>query len=210
MRVTYNPLVFEQKTEDAARAIIVTPEDGLSTEHRWQYETPYLAELIGEQLALEPGQLVLDYGCGIGRIAKALIERFGVSVLGVDQSQAMRGLAPGYVGAAPFSIVSNDMLRELVEHGFQADAAIAIWVLQHCVRPQDDIAALSSSSHRLFVLNNFHRAVPTLEAGWVNDGTDIKALLDGQLNLKRAGSPNQVIGPRLAAQTYWATYDRKR
>src|SRR5690349_19235052 len=99
MRATYNPLVFDQPDFDAAMAIAITPEDGLSTEHRLEHETPYLSDLIGEQLDLKAGQLVLDYGCGPGRVAKALIERFDVRVLGVDVSVSMRSFAPSYVGS---------------------------------------------------------------------------------------------------------------
>lgn len=206
MRVTYNPLVFEQPTEAAAKAIIVTPEGGLSTEHRWEHETPYVAGLIGEQLALQPGELVLDYGCGIGRIARALIERFDVRILGVDISQAMRGLAPAYVASPNFSVVSGEMLRRLVEAGLKADAAIAVWVLQHCVRPQEDIALIREALRgggRLFVLNNCQRVVPTLEIGWADDYLDIKRLVNEAFSLNDQGQPSSSIGESLASKTFW-------
>jgi SAM-dependent methyltransferase len=208
MRVTYNPLVFEQPTPQAARAIILTPEDGLTTDERWERETPYVAQLAGEKLALKPGNLVLDYGCGIGRIAKVLIERFQVHVLGVDISQNMRSLAPTYVGSLNFSIVSPEALRTMIGKGLRADAAIAIWVLQHCVRPHEDIRLIKESMRegaRLLVLNNHHRAVPTLEAGWVNDGLDVQSIAAESLTTQATGMPElESIGPRLGIQTYWS------
>jgi hypothetical protein len=57
-----------------AMSIILTPE-GSTTADRWETETPYLADLIGQQCALRPDSLVLDYGCGIGRLAHELISR---------------------------------------------------------------------------------------------------------------------------------------
>ena len=213
MRVTYNPLVFEQPTTEGAKAIILTPEGGLTTEHRWEHETPYVAGLIGEKLALRPGQLVLDYGCGIGRIAKALIERFDVRVLGVDISQNMRGLAPTYVASPHFSIVSPEMLRTMAAGGLRADAAISIWVLQHCVRPAEDIDLIQSALRpegKVFVLNNDHRAVPTLEVGWANDELDVREVLASRFAMTDSGRPAPgPLGAHLAAQTFWAAGARK-
>ena len=207
-RVTYNPHVFDQPDTESAMAIAITPEDGLSTEHRLANETPYLARLIGEQLGLAPGQLVVDYGCGPGRMAKALIERFDVKVLGVDISQNMRSFSPTYVGSPSFSVVSNAVARSLFDGGLRADAALAIWVLQHCPRPKEDLTLIReglSTSGKLFVLNNYHRAVPTLEAGWVDDQLSIHALVAEEFSLTAEGQPKgAAMGPRLAAQTFWA------
>jgi tRNA1(Val) A37 N6-methylase TrmN6 len=90
---TYFPLVFDASNLDQAKKIILTPE-GSTTEHRRETETPYLAELI------KPGSasLILDYGCGIGRISKAFIERHGSSIVGLDINKNMRTLAPDMSG----------------------------------------------------------------------------------------------------------------
>jgi SAM-dependent methyltransferase len=210
MRVTYNPLVFEQRTTEAARAIIVTPEGDRSTDDRWEQETPYVAGLIGEKLALKPGELVLDYGCGIGRISKALIERFDVRVLGVDISQNMRGLAPGYVGSQSFSVVSKELFRDMVQKGLRLDAAISVWVIQHCVAPQEDIGLIRDgvrSGGRVFVLNNFERAVPTLEASWVNDGISVRDLLNDSFTPVQSALPDpRHVGSWLSERAFWAFY----
>src|SRR6185436_7844642 len=93
---TYNPGVFAVGSIEQAKSIILTPEDS-TTEARWRTETGYLAELIASHLALDSASVVLDYGCGIGRIAKELIQRTKCTVLGVDISPNMRALAPQYV-----------------------------------------------------------------------------------------------------------------
>ena len=65
MQPTYNPRVFEVNDIPQAMSIIMTPE-GSTTAERWEKETPYLADLIGEQFAITADSLLLDYGCGIG------------------------------------------------------------------------------------------------------------------------------------------------
>ena len=42
-QVTYDPSIFMNiDTVDDAVRIILTPEDGMSSVHRWKTETPYL------------------------------------------------------------------------------------------------------------------------------------------------------------------------
>ena len=45
------------------------------------------------------------------------------------------------------------------------DAALSIWVLQHCQKLADDIVrhCTRSPGGALFVVNQLHRAVPTVE-----------------------------------------------
>ena len=183
----YRPDVFDAPDLQAAKAIILTPEDGLSTEQRWQTETAYLAGVIGKALSLDASKLVLDYGCGIGRVSKALIEQHGCRVLGVDISTAMRGLAPGYVGNDAFSTLSPTVLRAMTANGMKADCGMAIWVLQHCPAVRDDIALIKSVLKKnglFFVLNNNTAAVPS-DKGWVNDGTDVRAILEQEFTVVR-------------------------
>src|SRR5882724_68364 len=93
----FRPEAFEVTSLAQAMAVTVTPEVGTSTAERWQKETRYLVDDIGSFLALEPESCLLDYGCGTGRIAKGLIEKYGCRVIGIDTSQSMRLLAPEYV-----------------------------------------------------------------------------------------------------------------
>lgn len=83
-RLVYLPEIFAVPDEHAAKNIILTPQAGQSPEERWQRETPYLVELVASNMTIAADALVVDYGTGIGRMAKALIERFGCRVLGVD------------------------------------------------------------------------------------------------------------------------------
>jgi cyclopropane fatty-acyl-phospholipid synthase-like methyltransferase len=57
--------------------------------------------------------VVLDYGCGIGRLAKAMIDASGCSVVGLDTSPEMRKLADDYVGSDRFIAVSPSQFDAL-------------------------------------------------------------------------------------------------
>lgn len=179
VNVTYNPGIFDVANTRDAMEIILTAEDS-TTERRWAVETPYLADLIDASFRLTEQSLVLDYGCGIGRMAKALIHRHGCRVIGVDISPSMRALAVGYVASDNFLACTPSMLDELVARGLVCDAAISIWVLQHCPWVAQDIARIARSLRPdgdLFVVNQRNRAVPTMERGWLDDGVDVLGLL---------------------------------
>ncbi len=178
-RPRFRPEVFEVASIEAARSIILTPERGTTTDGRWQDETGFLRTDVVARLGLRPQDCVIDYGCGIGRLAKALIDASGCSVVGVDASAAMRRYALEYVDSPRFTCCAPAGLDALVAGGFRADHALAVWVLQHCLRPADDIARLAAGLRDgaiLYVLNNLRRAVPT-DRGWLDDGIDVGRLL---------------------------------
>jgi SAM-dependent methyltransferase len=205
--LTYNPAMFDVPDEATARRIILTP-DGRSTAERWATETPGLAALSGAVLSLSAASLVLDYGCGIGRMSKALIERFGCRVVGVDISPKMRELAPAYVQSDQFEVISRE---ELLAREVSFDAALAIWVLQHCHRPETDCEIIRrklSNGGRLLVVNNHFRAVPVTERPWANDGFDVAAHLRTVFEEREYGAlPIDLVGEALAPETFWGVYD---
>jgi ubiquinone/menaquinone biosynthesis C-methylase UbiE len=178
-QLTYNPAIFNVNDLRSAMRIILTPETW-TTERRWEIETPYFVDLIHQSVEITPQTVLLDYGSGIGRIAKELIARYQCRVVGVDISASMRTLAAPYVQSDRFLPCSPAMLETLSERDFRFDAAIAVWVLQHCLRPAEDIKMIQrvlKPDARLFVVNATYRAVPALERPWVNDGIDVKRML---------------------------------
>jgi 2-polyprenyl-3-methyl-5-hydroxy-6-metoxy-1,4-benzoquinol methylase len=211
MSLTYNPEVFEARDIAEAKRIILTDE-GSSTEERWRIETPAVADLIARSVAITPDSTILDYGCGIGRLAKELIARHGCRVIGVDITQSMRNLATGYVASDHFLVCSPLMLADIVARGLRFDAALAIWVFQHCLCPTDDIALIAcalKSSGNLFVLNNLSRVVPTKEKSWVDDRVDVRGILFDRFALERDGSlPGHLVAPAMVGRHFWALYRR--
>ena len=210
MEVTYNPAIFEAPDLVSAREIILTWQAGATSGERWERETPYLAELLGSALDLKGGQMVVDYGCGVGRLSKALIERYDCLVLGVDSSASMRSLATDYVGSGAFSVVSRRTFDGLSRGGFKADAAVCVWVLQHCLQPAEDIGLIRRALEDgcgLAVVNNLGRAVPAVERRWVDDSLDVRALLASEFASNTTDSLDQeVVGDWISQQTFWGVY----
>jgi SAM-dependent methyltransferase len=198
----YRPDMFDVPNMERARKIVVTAEEGTTSDERWVKETDYLINDIGQRLPLRPDSCVLDYGCGPGRLSKALIDKFGCRVVGVDFSQSMRLLAPEYVVSERFNIWSPEVLAKLVAKGFRADFAVSVWVLQHVLDPMDVMRRMSATlkpGGLLYSLNQVARCVPT-DRGWFNDGINVRAGL-GQVfqELSLHSLPLEVTTPLLAA-----------
>jgi SAM-dependent methyltransferase len=206
-RATYFPEVFDAPDVRHARGIILTPE-AATTDFRWETETPFIGDLAARWLAPAPETLVVDYGCGIGRMAKELIDRHQCSVIGVDISADMRRMAGEYVGSDRFLACSPQTFDLMVARGLRCDAAISVWVLQHCLKPAEDIARIGRALRPgagVFIVNNVNRAVPTRELGWANDGIDIKALLAQHFEpLASEAMPREIVTESLAGITWWA------
>ena len=207
---TYNPGVFDVVSMTEARNIILTPEEGLSTDRRWEVETPYLGELLIGELELTSKSLVLDYGCGVGRLAKELIDQVGCSVVGVDISQNMRVFAQRYVASDKFTAVSPAMLDTLVvERGLLFDAGFAVWVLQHCHRVRGDVQRIKEAMRTggsFLTVNEDHRCVPVVE-GWCDDSVNVAELMGRTFTAKESGclSP-EAVSERLYDTTHWRSY----
>jgi SAM-dependent methyltransferase len=211
VQATYHPGVFDVRDMAHAMRTILTPGDS-TTEQRWLTETPYVVDLIDASMKITAETILVDYGCGIGRMAKELIMRLGCSIIGIDISHSMRGLGAVYVASDRFCSCSPAMFDTMLGRGFKADAAISIWVLQHCLNPVEDIERLYrglNTGAGLFILNLDYRVVPTIEHGWVNDEVDVKAILNEKFMLQEEGRPSPEGTTELTAQrAFWASYRR--
>lgn len=184
---------YNVESLEAAKRIILTGP----TETRWKEETAFLVDLIGD-----PGKLVLDFGCGVGRLARPLIERWPeVQVVGVDQSESMRKLAEDYVRSPRFSV-----MPELPREG-QHDIVLAVWVLSHTPTLADDldaIAGLLASTGSLFVATVPNRHVPVGDKNWRDDGLNIEAELDQRFR-RVSGGRSKAPGDT----AWWGKYALK-
>jgi SAM-dependent methyltransferase len=203
--MVYRPDVFDATDMNAAMSIILTPEEGTSTAERWEYETPFLVDEIGRQLGIRGSDCVIDFGCGIGRLARGLIERFGCRVVGVDLSERMRELARRYVAPERFEAWSPEELDRNTASGFRADKAFSCWVLQHCLKPDRELARIEAAlapEGRFLVVNQRRRAVPS-NVGWVDDGIEVERLLEARFRVvARSAIPEVVSTPEIAAESY--------
>lgn len=198
----YDPKAFDVASFSQAQYMILTPDAQGSTEERWKLETEHTVGFVGEWLRRRNDVACLDYGSGVGRLAKPLIDRFGWSVIGADISLSMRNYADAYV-ASPYYLTCRPELLDHHLHGY-FDYAIAVLTLQHCVAPLVDIDRIARAlkpGGRLFVLNYLIRAVPA-GGEWVNDGVDVFAMLGSRLTELGSGDCPWMTEHR------WAVYGK--
>ena len=211
--------VFAVSNEKQARNIILTPSPGITTEERWELETAYLASEILKFLEPSEKSLILDFGCGLGRLPKAMLKQSPCRILGVDISVSMRQLAPGYVLDENFSVVSRQVFVALVANGLRVDAAIALWVLQHCPQVEREVDLIHQAllpSGRFYVLNNKRSCIPTIKSSnptnvaWMADGTDLLAILQTQFHTLKIGTlPVSVTTPDVVTGIFTAELQKK-
>ncbi len=177
---TYRPEVFDVRNMDDAKKIILTSETGTTSRERWELETPYLVAEIGRLLDIDNNSIVLDYGCGIGRLSKGLIEAYGCSVVGVDISPSMLQLAQQYVQSDRFEGRTPTMLDSMIAGGFRATARCrnlgdSALRKTRC-RPSTDRIRSSRLAVDFYVLNLHDRAIPS-DRGWISDNVSVEQLL---------------------------------
>lgn len=209
MKQIYDPSRFLRvRSIDEAKSLILTPNDS-TTEKRWATETSYLGDLIGHNMAIHQHHRVLDYGCGIGRMAKEVIGRTGCYVTGTDFSTSMRALAPMYVDSDRFFSCPPDMLDTVKDFHF----CLAIWTLQHVAQPAKVISSIRSRLHpygRLFVVDGNDRCLPFGDTQWMDDGADVREMLGAQMNEVIYGrlDPDRTT-PATARNSWWGVYQRR-
>lgn len=204
----YDPSIFEQANIDSAKEIILTPENGIPTQTRWESETPWLLSLITKHL--KPGGLVVDYGCGVGRIAEPLLTH-GYPVIGLDSSSAMRRHASELIMNERFIAISPPMFDQLVSLGMRAEGVIAIWVLQHCFDLEAEVGRIYRSLNKggiVGIADMRHRAVPTNQ-GWIDDRNSVKAELLRHFTLIQQYPYSLPNGPQSLRDNAYIAFFRK-
>ena len=188
-QLVYDPKVFDADSMEKAKRISLICGTPIPEKIRWNEEVKLLCGAMARELMLRKGDLILDYGCGVGRLAKELVS-MGCNVLGVDTSPSIRRYAVEYVNApGRFVAISPDELLLLVEKGLRCDHAIVAWMLQHSPNVYADINVISRALKGLggvFVADNRNmRLVPVQgENPWCNDNFDIWRQLELQFGIR--------------------------
>jgi arsenite methyltransferase len=102
--------------------------------------------LVREALAPQPGERILDMGCGPGFYAAELLEALGAegSVVGVDVSEAMVGVARKRAEGRPNADFRVGEATALPVRDGEFDAALTVQVLEYV----EDAAAALRELHR--------------------------------------------------------------
>ncbi len=171
----YTSRIFDCDTVDAAKQIILTAPSAEETERHWRQDTPILAAQIADHLKVAGGR-ILDFGCGIGRLAKPLMALTACRVVGADISQSMRRMALDRIPSPRFAAIAPEDLDEPSIGMF--DAAYAALVIQHCEDPDKELRRIHGRlkpGGRFVLVNSTRRWLPT-EQGWASDRIDVLAL----------------------------------
>lgn len=207
-QLNYDPSVFEQTGIDGAKEIVLTPENGVSTQLRWDTETPWLLNLIGKHI--KPSGLIVDYGCGIGRLAGPLVNA-GYPVIGIDTSVSMRHHATSLIANDRFVAMTPAMLDQLVGIGVRAESVLAIWMLQHCFDLASEVERIHRSINKggiVGIADMRHRAIPT-NHGWVNDGKSVMEFLSRRFTLIQQYSYSAPNAPKNLRDNAYVAFFRK-
>lgn len=120
--------LFKPKTFEEGQCAVVGQCNGFTTQQRWEAETPAFAKAILRYA--QNGATLLDYGCGVGRIAKTILDLDASGVVsklvGVDASEQMLKQAERHVANKRFAACRPEELGENV-----FDVAYLVYVLQH-------------------------------------------------------------------------------
>lgn len=184
---SYFPQAFIPSSFEHAKRIVLTPDGSAD---KWARETESTVDQIISSFAqagspILENSVLLDYGCGVGRIAKRLIERTGCAVVGVDMSPKMLEYSFSYVNSPRFVLCPQSALATLSDAGLRFHGALAVWVLQHCQDPAQDLRwihkLLRDEAGHLFVVNKFTRHLPVTPVDqwvrWADDQIDVEALI---------------------------------
>lgn len=125
--------LFKPKSFEEGRHGVVGDCNGISMEERWKIETPLFAKAIVKNISKRNDggwALVLDYGCGVGRLAKAVASRDNkISVKGVDSSDEMMAEACKYIGD-PY--IFQTLKPAEIPKDMKFHVIYCVYVLQHC------------------------------------------------------------------------------
>ena len=179
--------VFDSATFEQAKNTCLTFDP--SDPNKFENETRFLIDFLKEHKLISNNSLVLDYGCGVGRVSKMIIDDIGCRVAGVDISDSMLQFATQYVDNENFLPLLYT--TELSNNAPKFDLVIASLVLQHAEYPIESINFIKNilKEGGTFVLvNEDTRYVPTdIDSNnyvvWHDDGIDILEEVGKQLNL---------------------------
>ena len=179
--MNYISQIFTPTSLEHAKNICLTPDQ--NDPNKFVLETNFFINFLKENKLVLQETNVADFGCGMGRVSKQLIEQIGCNVVGFDISYPMLLAAKHYISSDKFVIKKyNKNIKEYYTEQF--DVVISSFVLQHSEHPELDINFIKNSlkADGVFILiNEAKRFVPVdIEQNnvvWHDDGIVIKDIV---------------------------------
>ena len=157
--MSYLKEAFYPNDMESAKDICITPDP--KKPNKFNEETHFLIRFLNSRGLLHKRPKVLDFGCGVGRISKDLVD-LGCEVVGMDFSIPMLMAAINYVDNKNFTpLINTATLPFEIKPEF--DLVICTFVLQHTEDPIKEIKFLKSvmkDDATLVLVNEPYRLVP--------------------------------------------------
>lgn len=183
----YLSIAFDVITFDQAKNVVLTTDP--NNPNKFIEETEFVIDAITKQNIINSNSTVLDFGCGMGRVSKRIVEQFNCNVIGTDISNSMLTFAKLYVAnirkfhtqSTPYDIPNS------------IDVCLCIFTLQHVEYPQLEIDRICNTikpNGYLILLNEKNRFIPesiqnlnsTVKGiRWGDDGYDIIGQISSRL-----------------------------
>jgi ubiquinone/menaquinone biosynthesis C-methylase UbiE len=182
--MNYIKQVFNATNLDMAKDICLSKD--VRYPNKFEDETQFLINFIKEKKIINSKTRVADFGCGIGRVSKELIETFDCNIVGFDISTHMLLLADQYV-ENPDQFKGQKYTKELVWKNSKFDLFLASFVLQHSEHPERDINFIYNNLNNdgvLILVNEPERLWPVdVKDGyavWYDDKINITELVSNK------------------------------
>jgi 2-polyprenyl-3-methyl-5-hydroxy-6-metoxy-1,4-benzoquinol methylase len=153
----YRGEIFNPVSLQHAKDIVLTPSP--DRPDKFEHDTKFLIDIIEKQNIINDKSCVLDFGCGMGRNSKELIDRFGCNVFGTDISINMLKFATIYVDNPKLFVTCNR-----VNVTGAVDVVLSSFVLQHVEKPIEEIehivSVLKPGGYLILLNDPNHRLYP--------------------------------------------------
>ncbi len=169
---------------------------------------------IGRKLLLEPGQKVLDIGCGWGGMALFLAREYDVDVVGLTLSDDQYRTCPQARRGARAEPACDLLKEDYREHQGAYDAIVSVGMFEHVGRPQyqtffDQVARLLKPDGRSLIHFIARNGMPPKDSRtWIQKyifpGGYIPSLSDFAPCIEKTGmslAGSRGLAPALCAHT---------
>jgi len=180
----YIKQVFDPTDLEMAKNICLSKD--IRYPNKFEEETQFLIDFLKNKKLLNSKTYFGDFGCGMGRVSKEIINNFNCNIVGFDISAHMLLLAHQYLEHND-KFKTQKYKKNYKWNERQFDIFLASFVLQHSEHPKEDIDFIYNNlkDNGIFILvNENERLVPVdIENGyavWYDDKINITDLVSNK------------------------------